>query len=95
MAVQGWLCWPPGVGTAGNRPVVAHKWSSYEDPGLPRIPRPMGEDAVVGEIHRMIGASEITIRTIGAKCRDTGAPQRYAVPPPGFPEPRAPTPTSG
>ena len=60
MAVQGWLCWPPGVGTAGNRPVVAHKWSSYEDPGLPRIPRPMGEDAVVGAIHRMIGASEIT-----------------------------------
>ena len=26
---------------------------------------------------------------------DTGTPQRYAVPPPGFPEPRAPTPTSG
>jgi len=44
-----------------------------------------GEDAVVGEIHRMIDVSEVTIRTIGAKCRDTGAPQGAAVPPPSFP----------
>jgi hypothetical protein len=84
MATQGWLCWHPGGGTARNRPGVAHKRSSYEDPGLLRILRPMGEDAVVGEIHRLIRASEITIRTIGAKCRDTGTPQRYAVPPHGF-----------
>ncbi len=44
----------------------------------------MGEYAVVGEIHRMIGAPEITVRTNGAKCRDTGTPQRYAVSPPVF-----------
>jgi hypothetical protein len=36
------------------------------------------------EIHRMVCDLEIIVRTIGALRRDTGTPQRYAAPPPGF-----------
>ena len=35
-----------------------------ENPGPLRLPAPMVEDAVIGEIHRMIRAPEITARTI-------------------------------
>lgn len=41
-----------------------------ESPGPLRLPAPMVEDAVIGEIHRMIRAPEITARTIGALRRD-------------------------
>jgi DNA invertase Pin-like site-specific DNA recombinase len=37
-----------------------------ENPGPLRLPAPMVEDAVIGEIHRMIRAPEITARTIAA-----------------------------
>jgi len=41
-----------------------------ENPGPLRLPAPMVEDAVIGEIHRMIRAPEITARTIAALRRD-------------------------
>jgi site-specific DNA recombinase len=41
-----------------------------ESPGPLRLPAPMVEDAVIGEIHRMIRAPEITARTIAALRRD-------------------------
>jgi DNA invertase Pin-like site-specific DNA recombinase len=48
-----------------------------ESPGPLRLPAPMVEDAVIGEIHRMIRAPEITARTIAALRRD-GAPVEEA-----------------
>jgi site-specific DNA recombinase len=41
-----------------------------ESPGPLRLPAPMVEDAVIGEIHRMIRAPEITARTIATLRRD-------------------------
>jgi len=41
-----------------------------ENPGPLRLPAPMVEDAVIGEIHRMIRAPEITARTIAALRRE-------------------------
>ena len=41
-----------------------------ENPGPLRLPAPMVEDAVIGEIHRMIRAPEITARTIAMLRRD-------------------------
>ena len=41
-----------------------------ENPGPLRLPAPMVEDAVIGEIHRMIRAPQITARTIQALRRD-------------------------
>jgi len=41
-----------------------------ENPGPLRLPAPMVEDAVIGEIHRMIRAPEITARTIATLRRD-------------------------
>jgi len=41
-----------------------------ESPGPLRLPAPMVEDAVIGEIHRMIRSPEITARTIAALRRD-------------------------
>ena len=41
-----------------------------ESPGPLRLPAPMVEDAVIGEIHRMIRAPEITARTIAALRRE-------------------------
>ena len=41
-----------------------------ENPGPLRLPAPMVEDAVNGEIHRMIRAPEITARTIATLRRD-------------------------
>ncbi|MGI9127869.1 MAG: recombinase family protein [Roseomonas sp.] len=41
-----------------------------ESPGPLRLSAPMVEDAVIGEIHRMIRAPEITARTIAALRRD-------------------------
>ncbi|MCA3284461.1 MAG: recombinase family protein [Roseomonas sp.] len=48
-----------------------------ENPGPLRLPAPMVEDAVIGEIHRMIRAPEITARTIAALRRE-GAPVEEA-----------------
>jgi DNA invertase Pin-like site-specific DNA recombinase len=48
-----------------------------ESPGPLRLPAPMVEDAVIGEIHRMIRAPEITARTIAALRRE-GAPVEEA-----------------
>jgi DNA invertase Pin-like site-specific DNA recombinase len=48
-----------------------------ESPGPLRLPAPMVEDAVIGEIRRMIRAPEITARTIAALRRD-GAPVEEA-----------------
>ncbi|MCA4917848.1 MAG: recombinase family protein [Roseomonas sp.] len=48
-----------------------------ESPGPLRLPAPMVEDAVIGEIHRMIRAPEITARTI-ATLRREGAPVEEA-----------------
>ena len=41
-----------------------------ESPGPLRLPAPMVEDAVIGEIHRMIRAPEITARTIATLRRE-------------------------
>jgi site-specific DNA recombinase len=41
-----------------------------ENPGPLRLPAPMVEDAVIGEIHRMIRAPEITARTIATLRRE-------------------------
>jgi len=41
-----------------------------ENPGPLRLPAPMVEDAVIGEIHRMIRAPEIIARTIAMLRRD-------------------------
>jgi len=41
-----------------------------ESPGPLRLPAPMVEDAVIGEMHRMIRAPEITARTIATLRRD-------------------------
>ncbi|MCA3301311.1 MAG: recombinase family protein, partial [Roseomonas sp.] len=41
-----------------------------ESPAPLRLPAPMVEDAVIGEIHRMIRAPEITARTIATLRRD-------------------------
>ena len=41
-----------------------------ESPGPLRLPAPMVEDAVIGEIHRMIRAPEITARTIATLRHD-------------------------
>jgi len=41
-----------------------------ESPGPLRLPAPMVEDAVIGEIHRMIRAPEVPSRTIAALRRD-------------------------
>ena len=41
-----------------------------ESPGPLRLAAPMVEDAVIGEIHRMIRAPEITARTIATLRRD-------------------------
>jgi DNA invertase Pin-like site-specific DNA recombinase len=41
-----------------------------ESPGPLRLPAPMVEDAVIGEIHRMIRAPEITARTIAVLRRE-------------------------
>ena len=41
-----------------------------ENPGPLRLPAPMVEDAVIGEIHRMIRAPEVTARTIATLRRD-------------------------
>jgi site-specific DNA recombinase len=50
-----------------------------ESPGPLRLPAPMVEDAVIGEIHRMIRAPEITARTIAALRRDGAAVEEAAV----------------
>ena len=48
-----------------------------ENPGPLRLPAPMVEDAVIGEIYRMIRAPEIAARTI-ATLRREGAPVEEA-----------------
>ena len=50
-----------------------------ESPGPLRLPAPMVEDAVIGEIHRMIRAPEITARTIAALRREGAAVEEAAV----------------
>jgi DNA invertase Pin-like site-specific DNA recombinase len=50
-----------------------------ESPGPLRLPAPMVEDAVIGEIHRMIRAPEITARTIQALRREGAAVEEAAV----------------
>ena len=50
-----------------------------ENPGPLRLPAPMVEDAVIGEIHRMIRAPEITARTIAALRRDGAKVEEAAV----------------
>jgi DNA invertase Pin-like site-specific DNA recombinase len=50
-----------------------------ESPGPLRLPAPMVEDAVIGEIHRMIRAPEITTRTIAALRREGAAVEEAAV----------------
>jgi DNA invertase Pin-like site-specific DNA recombinase len=50
-----------------------------ENPGPLRLPAPMVEDAVIGEIHRMIRAPEITARTIQALRREGAAVEEAAV----------------
>ena len=50
-----------------------------ENPGPLRLPAPMVEDAVIGEIHRMIRAPEITARTIAALRREGAAVEEAAV----------------
>jgi len=50
-----------------------------ENPGPLRLPAPMVEDAVIGEIHRMIRAPEITARTVQALRREGAAVEEAAV----------------
>ena len=50
-----------------------------ESPGPLRLPAPMVEDAVIGEIHRMIRAPEITARTIAALRREGVTVEEAAV----------------
>ncbi|MCA3385469.1 MAG: recombinase family protein [Roseomonas sp.] len=50
-----------------------------ESPGPLRLPAPMVEDAVIGEIHRMIRAPEITARTIATLRREGAAVEEAAV----------------
>jgi site-specific DNA recombinase len=50
-----------------------------ENPGPLRLPAPMVEDAVIGEIHRMIRAPEITARTIAALRHEGAAVEEAAV----------------
>jgi DNA invertase Pin-like site-specific DNA recombinase len=50
-----------------------------ESPGPLRLPAPMVEDAVIGEIHRMIRAPEITARSIAALRREGAAVEEAAV----------------
>jgi site-specific DNA recombinase len=50
-----------------------------ENPGPLRLPAPMVEDAVIGEIHRMIRAPEITARSIAALRREGAAVEEAAV----------------
>ncbi len=58
--------------------VIRHR-ALGENPGPLRLPAPMVEDAVIGEIHRMIRAPEITARTIAALRREGAAVEEAAV----------------
>jgi DNA invertase Pin-like site-specific DNA recombinase len=58
--------------------VIRHR-ALGENPGPLRLPAPMVEDAVIGEIHRMIRAPEITARTIAALRHEGAAVEEAAV----------------